>query len=136
MDENIRPVLIMISNAVNERKYDTYAAHVATKPSQIKTTLAIASPLSLYCRGGSSTNSMPVALPTNLARFVDKITVNTIAEESVKIHDRIEQAFHAIRTDLDSCLSGQNRSKKNAAPKMVATKTPVKMLYENAPMIS
>lgn len=46
---------------------------------------------------------------------------------------RTPHTFQAILTLLLSCLSGQKRSKKKSAPKMNATKTPAKMLYEAAP---
>lgn len=58
------------------------------------------------------------------------------ADASIITDTTTPDIFHASRTDLLSCLSGQNRSKKNAAPKMVATETPTKMLYEAAPMKS
>ena len=80
--------------------------------------------------------AMPVSLPTSIALFVDKITVKRMADDSVKMQDKIAHAFHAILTDFDSCRSGQNKSKKNAAPKIVATNTPTKMLYEKDPTIS
>jgi hypothetical protein len=50
------------------------------------------------------------------------------AQLNVNMHANTEHARHAILTALDSLRSGQNRSKKNAAPKMVATKIPTKML--------
>lgn len=41
--------------------------------------------------------------------------------------------FHANRTALLSCRSGQKRSKKNPAPKMVAMAIPTKILYDATP---
>ena len=113
----------------------THLAQVATHPHQINTTLAIASPFFLYDRGGLNRKGPP-ASPVKVARCVANTTVKRIAEESVKMHASTEHAFHATRTAYDSCLSGQKRSKKKAAPKMVATKTPTNMLYEKAPTIS
>jgi len=59
--------------------------------------------------------------------------VNSSAAAKWIIVARTPHTFHAILTLLLSCRSGQKRSKKNAAPKMKATKTPAKILYEAAP---
>ena len=56
------------------------------------------------------------------------------AQDKVNRQAKTEQIFHANLTALDSLRSGQKRSKKKAAPKMVATKIPTKMLYEAIPM--
>ena len=58
----------------------------------------------------------------------------TSAEDRVNMGAKMAQIRHAHLTDFDSCLTGQKRSKKKAAPKMVATKTPTKILYDAAPM--
>ena len=58
----------------------------------------------------------------------------TRAELSIIIETTTAHIFHANRTDGLSYLSGQKRSKKNAAPKIVATEIPTNILYEAAPM--
>lgn len=64
------------------------------------------------------------------------MTVRLMALARTNSTERTEQIFHANWTGFDSFRSGQKRSKKNAAPKMVATNTPAKMLYEKDPMMS
>ena len=49
------------------------------------------------------------------------MTVRANASARPIMHASTAQNFHANRIDLLSCLSGQNRSKKNPAPKIVAT---------------
>lgn len=46
------------------------------------------------------------------------------------------EIFHESRTAFVSIRSGQKRSKKNAAPKTVATAMPTKMLKEAMPTTS
>lgn len=106
----------------------SYLHVVANQPSHISTKLAMALPLFLYTSGGLRT-STPVG-PVKTARCVDRTTVRTIALDRAKQHASTEQIRHAFLTPIISCLSGQKRSKKKAAPKIVATKTPTKMLYE------
>ena len=60
-------------------------------------------------------------------------TVIVRAELNIMIDTTTADIFQERRTALLSCLSGQKRSKKNADPKMVATATPTKILYEAAP---
>lgn len=104
----------------------TYLANVAIIPGHKKTTLAIPRPLSLYLNGLPPYNSnslcaLPAFVPVTYALFVARIIVNASAADSVKQHASTEQARQAILTALDSCRSGQKRSKKKAEPKMVAT---------------
>jgi hypothetical protein len=56
-----------------------------------------------------------------VALCVATMTVRAKASARPMIHASTEQNFQANRTDLLSCLSGQNKSKKNAAPNIVAT---------------
>lgn len=63
-------------------------------------------------------------------------TVRAIASASPITHARTAQNFHANRTALLSCLSGQKRSKKNPAPNIVATNMPTKILKDAMPINS
>jgi hypothetical protein len=56
------------------------------------------------------------------------LTVNASASARAIINTRREQIFQAMRTDMLSFLRGQNRSRKNPDPKMVATAIPTKIL--------
>jgi hypothetical protein len=55
------------------------------------------------------------------ALYFATMTVRAKASARHMTQASTEQNFQANRTDLLSCLSGQNRSKKNPAPKIVAT---------------
>jgi len=59
--------------------------------------------------------------PTRTARCVTKITVSTSPLDKAKQHASMEQMRQAILTPRTSRRSGQKRSKKKAAPKIVAT---------------
>lgn len=63
-------------------------------------------------------------------------TVRASTSANAMMETTREQIFHANRTAVLSYRSGQNKSKKNAAPKIVATAMPTKMLYEAIPMKS
>jgi hypothetical protein len=76
----------------------------------------------------------PILTTLSICKCRSNHTVNVNAELSIIIVTTTAEIFHEIRTCLHSCLSGQNRSKKKAAPKMNATAIPTKMLYDAAPM--
>ena len=57
-----------------------------------------------------------------------QLTVNASASARAITDTKREQIFQAMRTDVLSFLWGQNRSKKNPDPKMVATAIPTKIL--------
>ena len=99
---------------------------MAIIPGHKKTTLAIALPFSLYRNGLPlyASNKAPAvreSVPDTYAALVATMTVYASAADSVKRQARTEQMRHAILTAGDSARSGQNRSKKKAEPKMVAT---------------
>lgn len=54
--------------------------------------------------------------------------VSVSAEHRIAMDAMMAHIRQASLTEGDSDRSGQKRSKKNAAPKMVATNTPAKML--------
>lgn len=104
----------------------TNLANVAIIPGHSNTTLAIARPLSLYLIGlppysASNRCAFSAFVPVTYALFLASMMVNASAHASVIRHASTEQMRHAIFTLGDSCLSGQNRSKKKAEPKIVAT---------------
>jgi hypothetical protein len=105
---------------------------VNTIPGHKNTTLAIARPLSLYLNGlpPYSANSLCVSVafvPLTYALLAATMYVYASASARASRHAKMAQAFHAIFTDGDSWRSGQKRSKKNAAPKIVATNIPTKI---------
>jgi hypothetical protein len=113
-------------------------ANVKTVPGHRKTTLATARPFLRYFSGlppyaTSSSCALVAFVPETYALWLATMYVYASAQESVKRHAKMEQIFQANLTALDSFRSGQNRSKKKAVPKMVATKIPTKMLYEAMP---
>lgn len=102
-------------------------------PGHKKTTLAIARPLLAYLIGlpPYSLNSLPAlaaSVPVTYALLAATMYVYASAQDSVSRHAKTEHARQAVLTARDSWRSGQKRSKKKAAPKMVATKMPTKML--------
>lgn len=102
-------------------------------PGHRNTTLAIARPLLEYFIGlpPYSASNLPAfaeSVPVTYAALDATMYVYASAQERVSMHAKTEQARHAIFTARDSLRSGQKRSKKKAAPKMVATKMPTKML--------
>jgi hypothetical protein len=117
----------------------THLMNVNTMPGHRNTTLATARGLRRYTRGlflPNSLTSCPAvasSIPVAYARFVATMYVYGSAQASVSTHAKTEQMRQASLTPRDSKRSGQNRSKKKAAPKMVATKTPTKMLKEPMP---
>lgn len=102
-------------------------------PGHRNTTDAIARPLLEYFIGlpPYSASSLPAfteSVPVTYAAFDATMYVYASAQESVSMHANTEQARHASFTARLSLRSGQNKSKKKAAPKIVATKMPTKML--------
>ena len=63
-----------------------------------------------------------------VALCVATMTVRARASARPRMQAKTAQNFQANLTDLLSCLSGQKRSKKNPAPKIVATNIPTNML--------
>ena len=107
--------------------------NVNTIPGHKKTTLAIARPLLEYFIGlppysASNLPAFVASVPVTYADFDATMYVYASAQDRVSMHAKTEQARHASFTARDSWRSGQKRSKKKAAPKMVATKMPTKML--------
>lgn len=107
--------------------------NVKTIPGHKNTTLAIARPLLAYLIGLppyslSSLSAFAASVPVTYALFVATMYVYASAHDSVSAQANTEHARQAIFTARDSWRSGQKRSKKKAAPKMVATKMPTKML--------
>ena len=95
-------------------------------PGHRNTTLAMARPLSRYLIGlplysSRSRAAVAASVPDTYALFVARMMVYARAAERVRQQANTEHTRHAILTLLDSWRSGQNRSKKNAEPKMVAT---------------
>lgn len=119
-----------------------YLIRVKTAPGQASTTAATAFGLSLYTSCGPGPGPGTVHAPPAeedaeiRARCPAVTTVMTTAELPIIAQASIAQAHHARRTPVSSCRSGQKRSKKNAAPKIVATVTPATMLYAALPMKS
>jgi len=119
----------------------SYLTNVKIMPGHKNTTLAIARPFLLYASGVSpaflncDNNEPPVAgsVPVMYALLLATIYVYARASARAARQAKTEQTFQAVLTPFDSCRSGQKRSKKKAAPKMVATKMPTKMLYEAIP---
>jgi hypothetical protein len=127
------------SMCASECHSSTVLKNVKTIPGHRNTTLAIARPLLAYLIGlplysRRARSAVVESTPVTYALFAATMYVYASAQESVSAHARTEQARHAIFTARDSRRSGQKRSKKKAAPKMVATKMPTKMLYEAMPM--
>lgn len=107
-------------------------ANVNIMPGHKNTTLAIVRPLCLYANGlppyaASNRCDSAAFVPVTYADLVATMSVYARASARASMHARTAQAFQAILTEGDSWRSGQKRSKKNAAPKIVATKMPTKM---------
>lgn len=126
--------LVIILEMVNgeEREVSAYLAIVPPRPTHRKTTLAIARALSRYRRGGLSVSRAMAAASSLSAEIqalpVATMTVKPMASAKVMSVTTSADILQAHRIFLGSNLSGKKRSKKNAAPKMVATATPTKML--------
>jgi hypothetical protein len=107
-------------------------ATVATIPSQRKTVAAMARPLCRYVNGGSKLSRAMSAASSESAEIqalpVATITVNAKASAIAHSVTKTALSRHAHRIFLGSHRFGKKRSKKNPAPKIVATATPVKML--------
>ena len=105
---------------------------VPQSPTHKNTTLAIARPLSRYLRGGLIFSRAISSASSELAEIqalpVATMTVN--ANASANVISVITRALilHAHRILRGSYRSGKKRSKKKAAPKMVATAIPTNML--------
>jgi hypothetical protein len=110
----------------------THLTTVNTHPGHKNTTLATALPLCRYAIGLPlyAANSLCVSaafVPVTYALLAATMYVYASASASARTQERTAQAFQASFTEADSWRSGQKRSKKNAAPKIVAMKTPTKM---------
>ena len=122
-----------LSMCANECHSNHVLRNVKTMPGHRNTTDATARPLLEYFIGlppysASNLPALPASVPVTCALLAATMYVYANAHESVSMHAKTEHARQAVFTARDSCRSGQKRSKKKAAPKMVATKMPTKML--------
>lgn len=111
---------------------NTHLTQVNSIPGHKNTTLATALPFLLYFNGlpPYSANNLSLSsafVPLTYALCDATMYVYATASAKARRHANTAQAFQASLTERDSWRSGQKRSKKNAAPKMVATKMPTKM---------
>lgn len=106
----------------------TYDTTVNTHPGQRSTTEATARPLSRYLKGGLTVDSAMANASAVLAviEAESRATMMVVPRASARaIMEAITaQIFQARLIFAGSCRSGKKRSKKNPAPKMVATKIP------------
>jgi hypothetical protein len=83
------------------------------------------------CNPFKTDTAVAMDTPPSFSKCASRIaTITVIASASAKTiaQTTTAEAFHALLTHGASLRSGQNRSKKNPAPKTVATAIPTKML--------
>lgn len=120
------PTFDNVQKEMNRTGGVTHLKQVNTHPIHKHTTLATALPFLLYLSGLPPYPSSPLcavapSTPVTHALCVATIYVYASAQPSVNIHASTEQIFQARFTPRDSLRSGQNKSKKKADPKIVAT---------------
>ena len=106
----------------------THDTTVNTQPGQSNTTEATARPFFLYVKGGLTLARAIASASAELAviEAESRATMMVVPRASARhITEAITaQIFQAHRMFAGSYRSGQKRSKKNPAPKIVATNIP------------